>query len=46
VEIDLTTEPGSYLARQATNVGGNVCESIVTIDLGSVEHPERRRFDA
>jgi hypothetical protein len=39
VEIYLTAEPGSYLARQATNVGGNVYESIVTIDLGSVEHP-------
>lgn len=24
VEVDLTAEPGSYLARQATNVGGNV----------------------
>jgi hypothetical protein len=35
----LTAEPGSYLARHAPNVGGNVYESIVTIDLGSVERP-------
>jgi hypothetical protein len=39
VEVDLTAEPGIYLARQATNVGGNVYESIVTIGLGRIEHP-------
>ena len=39
VEIDLTAEPGSHPARQATNVGGRVYENIVTIDLRNVEHP-------
>jgi hypothetical protein len=39
VEVDLSAEPGIYLARQATNVGGNIYESIVTIGLGRIEHP-------
>ena len=39
VDVDLIAEPGTYLARQTTNVGGNVYESVVTIDLGTIEHP-------
>ena len=39
VEVALTAEPGTYLAQQATNVGGNIYESIVTVDLSSIDHP-------
>jgi len=39
VDLTLTAAPGTYAARQATNVGSNVHEDIVRIDLGTFVHP-------
>ena len=39
VDLVLTTRPGTYAARQATNFGSNVHEDVVTADLGSFIHP-------
>jgi hypothetical protein len=45
VDLALTAEPGSYTARQATNLGSSVHEDIVRIDLGTLVHPAEDTAD-
>jgi hypothetical protein len=37
-QVTLDAPPGEYQVRQATNVGSNIHEDLVTLDLGAIEH--------
>lgn len=37
-QVTLDAPPGEYQVRQATNVGSNIHEDLVTVDLGTIEH--------
>lgn len=45
VGLTLTAEPGIYVARQATNLGSNIYEDIVLIDLETFVHPSQDLVD-